>query len=256
MRGGIVYNKPSVIGEITMILLDETKLNLLLEQKKQFIGKAVMWDSLLSALSFLVSVILASYHDILGVPGSWFKCIFVIIGLFFTVKSIHDIFCSLKNTYTASDLFHDINKLNQITHNHSIIAIKDTFSEYPNRFLLYFDSRWSCDLFLNFKENINNENFIATSVSNKLKINRSDISVDYIAQKIHEKYSVSHKEKRVYCHRLYLVSINNFSPELRKKSFEIDGTMYSWMSISEMEMDDHIMDVNEDIVQFVKNNCS
>lgn len=215
-----------------------------------------MWDSVLSAVSFLTSVFLASYNDILGVPGNWIKLIFVITGLFFTAKSIRDVFCNLRNSYTAMDLFDDINHLNQITHNHSIIAIKDSFSEFPNRFLLYFDSRWSCDLFLNFKENINNESFIKASVSNRLKVRESDISVSYITQKIHEKYSVSHKENRVYCHRLYLVSISTFPPELKKKSFEIDGTQYRWMSISEMETDEHIMGVNEDIVRFVKSNCS
>lgn len=239
-----------------MILLDETKLNLLLEQKKQFIGKKVVWDSVLSAVSFLVSVFLASYPDLFGIPGNFVKFVFIIIGLFFTGKSLYDIFYSIRNSYTANDLYNDINQLNQITHNHSIVAIKDSFSKYPNRFLLYFDSRWSCDLFLNFKENINNESFITESVSNKLKVAQSDITVNYIAQKIHEKYSMSHNENRVYCHRLYVVTIKNFPAKLMKKTFEIDGTQYRWMSISEMEMDQHIMEINEDIVEFVKSNCS
>lgn len=239
-----------------MILLDETKLNLLLEQKKHFIGKTVMWDSVLSAVSFLVSVFLASYSDILGIPGNYLKLIFVIIGIFFTVKSSHDVIKSLRNTYTASDLLADINKLNQITHNHSIIVIKDSFSKCPNRYLLYYDTRWSCDLFLNFKENINNESFIISGVSNRLKIDPSDISVKYITQKIHEKFSNSHKENRIYCHRLYLVSIKKFPNALKKNQFEVDGTQYKWMSIAEMEKDEQIMEINEDIVQFVKNNCS
>ena len=51
------------------ILLDDVKLNLLLEQKKQFIGKTVVWDSLLSAVSFLISVIWASYSDFFIISG-------------------------------------------------------------------------------------------------------------------------------------------------------------------------------------------
>ena len=51
------------------ILIDEVKLNLLLEQKKQFIGKTIVWDSVLSSTSLLISVILSSYKDILGIPG-------------------------------------------------------------------------------------------------------------------------------------------------------------------------------------------
>ena len=43
------------------ILLDDVKLTLLLEQKKQFIGTHIVWDSILSAASFLISVLLATY---------------------------------------------------------------------------------------------------------------------------------------------------------------------------------------------------
>lgn len=57
------------------ILLDDVKLNLLLEQKKQFIGKTVVWDSLLSAVSFLISVIWASYSDFFIISGIVIKTI-------------------------------------------------------------------------------------------------------------------------------------------------------------------------------------
>ena len=43
------------------ILIDDVKLNLLLEQKKSFIGKKVAWDSILSAGSFLLSAIFEIY---------------------------------------------------------------------------------------------------------------------------------------------------------------------------------------------------
>lgn len=238
------------------ILIDETELDLLLEKKKQFIGKEVVWDSLLSALSFLVSVFLANYKDIFGVPGAAIKTVFVMLGIFFTVKSIKDIWSGRNNNYTKEDLFKDINKLNQITHNHSIIAIKDTYSEFPNRFLVYDDSRWKCKLFLNYKINPNNEKFIMDHISHELKVKSEDISIDYLSQKIHEKYSQSHKEMRFYCHKLYLVTIKSFPDIMKHNSFEIDGVQYYWMSISEMERDRRIAEVNQDIVDFVKEYCS
>ena len=91
-----------------------------MEKKKQFIGKNVVWDSSLSAISFLLSVILATYEDFFGIPGIVLKTLFVILGLFFTGKSIVDILSSKKNNYTYEDLLSDINKLNEIAHNHSI----------------------------------------------------------------------------------------------------------------------------------------
>lgn len=35
-------------------------------------------------------------------------------------------------------------------HPHSIVLIKDTFHSNDNRFLLYYDARWDCRLFLNY----------------------------------------------------------------------------------------------------------
>ena len=142
------------------ILIDDIKLNLLLETKKSFIGKNVAWDSFLSAFSFLISVLLASYSDFFGMPGIALKTVFVVLGVSFTFKSLADIHNSSKNNYSYSDLLSDINKLNEITHNHSIDIIKDTFNKYPNRLLVYDDTRWNCKFFLNYKENPNNESFI------------------------------------------------------------------------------------------------
>ena len=97
------------------ILLDDVKLTLLLEQKKQFIGTHIVWDSILSAASFLISVLLATYPDILFLSGTVLKTVFVMLGLIFTGKSILDVHSSLKNSYTHEDLFSDINKLNEIS---------------------------------------------------------------------------------------------------------------------------------------------
>ena len=52
-----------------------------------------------------------------------------------------------------------IEKLNTIQHNHSLVAIKDTFSVDSKRYLTYYDEKWECKLFLNFKTiEENNEN--------------------------------------------------------------------------------------------------
>jgi hypothetical protein len=83
------------------ILIDDVKLNLLLETKKSFIGKNVAWDSFLSAFSFLISVLLASYRDFFGLPGIALKTVFVVLGVGFTFKSLADIHDSSKNNYSC-----------------------------------------------------------------------------------------------------------------------------------------------------------
>lgn len=223
-----------------------------MEKKKQFIGKNVVWDSSLSAISFLLSVILATYEDFFGIPGIVLKTLFVILGLFFTGKSIVDIISSKKNNYTYEDLLSDINKLNEIAHNHSIVLIKDSFQRFPNRFLVYEDKRWGCKLFLNYKENPNNEEFIKNHLSGDLKIELDDINLSYLGQRIHEKYSESAKEEKVYCHKFYIANINQFPDKITKDSFEIDGKKYRWMTITELEMDEEVQKKNRDILEFVK----
>ena len=223
-----------------------------MEKKKQFIGKNVVWDSSLSAISFLLSVILATYEDFFGIPGIVLKTLFVILGLFFTGKSIVDIISSKKNNYTYEDLLSDINKLNEIAHNHSIVLIKDSFQRFPNRFLVYEDKRWGCKLILNFKENPNNEEFIKNHLSGDLKIELDDINLSYLGQRIHEKYSESAKEEKVYCHKFYIANINQFPDKITKDSFEIDGKKYRWMTITELEMDEEVQKKNRDILEFVK----
>lgn len=234
------------------ILIDDVKLNLLLEQKKHFIGKTIVWDSALSSVSLLISVIIADYQDVFGISGIVFKTIFVILGLFFTGKSIFDIIKSSKYQYSYEELFRDINKLNEISHNHSIVVIKDSFNKFPNRFLVYEDKLWDCEFFLNYKENPNNEEFIRSHISNELKIDSEDIQLKYISQKIHEKYSEKAKEIKIYSHKFYLATIKNFPDFMKNDSFEKDGRKYHWRSMMELEQNPDVLAKNMDVVNFVK----
>ena len=43
-----------------------------------------------------------------------------------------------------------IEKLNTIQHNHSLVAIKDTFSVESKRYLTYYDEKWECKLFCEY----------------------------------------------------------------------------------------------------------
>ena len=234
------------------LLIDDVKLNLLLEQKKQFIGRKVAWDSILSAVSFLISVFLASYGDFLGISGTVFKTLFVVLGIGFTVKAIVDIVKSVRNNYCFEDLLKDINKLNEIAHSHSIVVIKDSFQKYPNRYLVYEDKRWGCEFFVNYKENPNNENFIKDHISCELKIDPMHIQLSFVAQKIHEKYSESAKENKVYSHKFYLASITEFPEFMKKDSFDCDGKTYYWRSIADLEQDKNVQKKNLDILNYVK----
>lgn len=117
-----------------------------------------------------------------------------------------------------------IEKLNTIQHNHSLVAIKDTFSVESKRYLTYYDEKWECKLFLNFKTiEEDNENNLIENLSSNLSINRSSIRCEIKENQVDEKYSVSHKEMRTYNHRLYEVSISNFPKIMRNDNFMLNG---------------------------------
>lgn len=236
------------------IQIDETKLNLLLEEKKTYIGKQVTIDSIISAISFLFSAAIAEYKNYIGIPGAFIKYALVSLGIFFTSLAIYKAYKTQKNQYSYKDLLKDINALNEISRGHSIIIIKDTFNEFSNRFLVYYDNDWKCKLFINYKTNENNEDFIKTHLSNELKINAEDISLKFIKEDLNEKFSQRYKINKFYKHKFYLAEINKFNEIIKKDNFEVDNKKYFWSTISELEKDEDVRNKNLDIVNIVKNN--
>lgn len=237
------------------IMVDENELNLLLEKKRNYIGKKVTIDSILSSISFLISVIFATYEDFLGLPGKFWKYFGCMLGLFFAGKVSWDFCRSKKYNYTHEDLSRDINELNKIEHRHTIVVIKDTFNEFPNRYLVYYDGRWDCKLFINYKTNDkNNEEFIKGHISSDFKVPVENISLKYVTQQTHEKFSVSNNRMKTYEHIFYLAEISDMPNLIMQDTFELDGKMYYWETMHDLEKDTNIMKKNADVLGMVKSN--
>lgn len=150
-------------------------------------------------------------------------------------------------------LLNDIKNINGIEHPFSLIAIKDTFHEHPNRFLLYYDVRWKCWLFPNIRSDgsdTQNEQNIRERISHDLKININQVNATFLESRIQTKFSVSDQIQKVYEHKLYKVVIP-IPKDMHRKSFEKDGCKYCWMSKYEMLQDDDIRKNNLDVVEFI-----
>ena len=147
----------------------------------------------------------------------------------------------------------EIEDLDMIQHNHSLVIIKESFNDNMKRFLLYYDEKWDCKLFLNYKtQERGDEAAIIANVVKELKLNQKEVKCRYITSKLQEKYSVSHRENRIYNHRLYELQVNRFSEQEMEKDFVVNGKHYDWMSIEEKEKDDNIRNKNLEVVDFVK----
>ncbi|MCR5703703.1 MAG: hypothetical protein K6G85_03695, partial [Eubacterium sp.] len=154
------------------ILLDETKLeNLLLKRKEHIGNNSILWTEILAVISYTVSLFCSDFHDTFGLQASTLQTIANGIAIVFLFVLAVQIIKQIRNKYNFEILYEDIMNMNQIKHYFSLVAIKDDYEQYPNRFLVYYDQSWKCWFFPNFRtKEEDNEKFIVSKLSNYLHI--------------------------------------------------------------------------------------
>lgn len=241
------------------IYLDAEDLHKLLKSRTDKIGRNAKSGiaDIFAGLVCVIPNIFSHYSNLGDIPGWVCNILLVSFGIGFIMYGTHSFI--EKDRYTYRNLQEEILGLDANDHPFSIVAVKDSFNEHPNRFLLYHDIRWGCDFFFSYKtraseaEDVDN---IRTSLSNSLKVDKAAISVQYATEEIHTKFSVSDKYTKTYRHKLYSASISHFPESEMQDSFSIDGTDYKWMSLNEMMKDPVISEINMDVVTMVKNNLA
>lgn len=159
--------------------------------------------------------------------------------------------------YNPEKMMKDIINLDQTAYHHSIVVFQDTFLSFPNRYLVYWDKRWQCWLFLNYPtqqdEEKNVEN-IRDKISRALKIDSSHILLERKCQRLQQKYSESHQEERHYDHVFYKGKITAFPEQMKADVFDIGGVSYRWMTMADMKANPDIRKKNLDVVEVVETN--
>lgn len=129
---------------------------------------------------------------------------------------------------------------------HAILVIKN-----KNKYLQYYDENWKSYLFLNCRINDKDDiEIIKDNISQKLNIERDIIQCNYIGLKKHLKYSESHKTIKEYEHFFYNVNFPNNALEDLKS--ELKNKKYKLFTYQELLNDERIMQVNSDIVGYIK----
>ena len=134
----------------------------------------------------------------------------------------------------------------------SLIVIKD--NNAPPKFLLFYDKRWKCYLFM-YYHTVNNENSniikAKQTLCNNLGLRDSnEITARFLFEKTHEKRSVPDKINKVYEHRFYEVVVPQ--EMLNKKTyFRVGNRKYRWMTIDDMRIDKALMQKNEDVIEYI-----
>lgn len=224
------------------ILFSRHSLQILLNAKKSKIcnnrgeGIAIIF----AAVAFVLPVVYTSMP-------TWAKCACTVIAIIYAIYGV----TKIMNGYTIDNLENDILALNEIASRHSIIVIRDTFNEYASRFLVYYDSRWDCYLFPNYKTaEHDNEQSIIKHLSCDLHVPEDSMEIDYRITNFHRKHSVSNNREKLYEHALYVASFDVPADE-QSAEFTVAGRKYKWMTYDELLADKRVQDVNLDIVSWV-----
>lgn len=232
------------VTDIDNIVINKSRLRLILEKADidRNIGKE--WDKLIAVVGFAIGIA--------GINNTYIRIVLICLMMVDIVIFAIRFYKACTNPVNADTIYKQIEENNIMTvHRHSIVLIKDTFSEYPNKYLVYDDKRWGCKLFPNYHttENLddNIEN-IRKHLSLDLKVPIEGIRGVFDFEEKHTKYSESHKEERLYLHDFYTFVVDGLKPG----DFEIDGREYFWLSLSEMEADENILKKNGDVIDFVK----
>lgn len=242
-----------------ILAINKQKLEGLLNRHKDDIGGDLYKQvaDVIAALGVIIAAITIgeSSTSILRII-KWIVCILSIsYGIWSMVRLIR----TNVTKFDYKRLEREIMELDETKHHHSLIAIKDTFNDHPNRFLLYFDKRWECRLLLNYKtidDESENEKNIINRLSQELKIAPEKINLIKKRQEIYSKKSASHQNQlRIYDHILYVANLSLFPEMIREKNFDIQEKAFTWMTLQEMKQDKDIQEKNSDVLDMLEKEC-
>ena len=138
--------------------------------------------------------------------------------------------------------------LSNTVHDFSLLAIKNPDGKY----LQIYDDRWKTWLFPYIRSTEDNKANVDKYTSNLLN---KEVTTEYVSAAKHCKYSVSDDVYKIFNHKLYRL-LPDFLPEnIPDNAFTIGEYSCKWMSLEDMEKDERIMEVNEEVIAFVRSKC-
>lgn len=227
--------------------IDPKELDLLLEKKRDYIGRKTSIVGLVEAILLVISAYTESYDNFL-IPSLAIKfgiLVLAVIQVIFFVSELR------KPKYSKEDLLRDIENLDMARRSSSIIAIHN--SKHHLQYLLYKDAGWGFPLFPNYATVSENETNIIRKLSDQLDINPDQIRLEFKTEGHEIKYSTESKEEREYYYRFYEANIDSFKNE-DEEEFQSEGRTFIWMTIDEMLQDPVINKNNHYVVGMVRDN--
>ena len=238
-------------------LIDEDKLKLLLEKRRDFISGCKAGGLVAFGSSVVFAGFTSDFPDVSDRMGTFIRYGMIIVGVVLICLGLYVMVKNHKVFYNQNDLHAEIMELDMTSHRFSVVIIKDTFNEYPNRYLVRYVKDWDCRLFFSFPTvELDDEGNLVSQLSNALHVPKDSISLKFRTEDYVTKYSVKDKVTKTYDHRYYVAEISNYRPELQEDQFRIGDVDYYWMSYEKMNQDKRIHEFNKDIIDYVKDHIA
>lgn len=244
----------------TMLNIDEDKLKLLLQKRKNMIEKQKYGGigDIVSGISLAVTLSVSDYSQITFISPVFFKCVAWIITCIILGYGIYQFLKNILMFYTIDNLYSEISDLDpQREHPFDIIVIRDTGKS--GRYLTFKSKRWKCWLFPNYHcsdgafNTSEEKNHIKEYLKRDLHI-KEEINITYIGNEINKKYSVGDRVNKKYNFHYFQIEGSQSIGGGRKR-FRCNGKKYCWKTLDEMYSSKNTVKKNENVLDYVRKKC-
>ncbi|ERJ89114.1 hypothetical protein [Porphyromonas gingivalis] len=232
------------------ITLKIKELELILSQYDRYFKRKLLDISNISGgVSLLITGLTTEVPRLLLFIGLLPLSVFLII--YGGINLVKD----FKDKFSIKSLFQEIvaSNIPEVRYD-SIFVIKDTFNIHSNRYLLYYDSTWRVWFFLWLRSLDYNE--IRKHISSVLQIPEKSVKVKLLRTQESTKTSIPSGVKKTYNFTIFEVDINKKGFEqniiLSSDSFNISNRDFRWMTMTEIENNQDILDKNRDVLSIIK----
>lgn len=239
------------------IIIDTTRLSLLLEKNKRCIGSYAKWTTPLSIfISLLLTRITCDFKDCFALKANEWKFIVNSTLIISLVCSIYLIIkqCQ-RRKLTSEKLCQEICELDETINEHRALLICSDISDHKNEILVYYDLLWECFLLPHYPiDNNIHISEIKTFIADDFHINNKDILIEKVATQESRKQSKRTNLDKNYIFEYFLMRLDNIPENYKQKQFDIAGRRYCWMSLSELQGEKNTMYYNGDVINYLERN--
>jgi hypothetical protein len=257
---------PEKTPQVVTVSFD--RLRLLTHQYMSGIEDSQRWLTYLGiALSVFAAVATGDFSfktAKLGLDGSQWQILFVVAGIYSTVRGLIALKRRLKRPTIDSFLSDVLANSQYSREERAIFLMKHRDKRGSYRVLVFRDPLWECYMLPHY--NIANTNpspvddsDLLAHVSGFLGCSQSDLTVSYIegCDLRSRKLSEFYRQDTLYRFAFYLVQLRGAAElpaHMRPEHYEYSGRSYAWMTAPEMEADDNTRRRNMDMTRHLLDN--